>query len=194
MACRPTALFPNTPKGKYPVCTKGGPTVDASTSKGLRRSPRLLLKVAMMKTSFSDGAEELRGKCWLRVGSSTLGCRRRRRRWLARVILSETFPPKSTTTLYGFLLHFWKPNLAHLFWHSYIVMAIILCQKLSSQSRRCETTQLSHLLSSLAGSILLCFFWLIYNFVLHGTAVFYDPCFLSPIALLWLPQCFVIAL
>ena len=37
VACRPTVLFPNIPKGKYLVCTKRGPTVDASTS-NLRRN------------------------------------------------------------------------------------------------------------------------------------------------------------
>jgi len=125
VACRPTILFPNVPKGKYLVCTKEGPTVDASTSKGLRWSQGLSLEIAMMRTNSTDEERELRGKCWLRLGSSTLGCRRRQRQWLARVILYEAFSPKSTITfvsLLSFLLHFYRLTLAHLFWHSYIVM------------------------------------------------------------------------
>jgi len=128
VACRPTVLFPNVLKGKYLVCTKEGPTVDVSTSKGLRRSQGLSLEIAMMKTNWTDEERELRGKCWLRLGSSTLGCRRRQRRWLARVILYEAFSPKSTITfvpLPSFLLHFHRLTLAHLFWHSYIVMLYV---------------------------------------------------------------------
>ena len=109
VAGRPTILFPNVPKGKYLVCTKEGPTVDASTSKGLRRSQGLSLEIVMMKTNSTDEEKELRGKCWLRLGSLTLGCRRRQRQWLARVILYEAFSPKSTITfvpLPSFLLHF----------------------------------------------------------------------------------------
>jgi len=98
VACRPTVLFPNAPKGIYLVCTKEGPTVDVSTSKGLRRSQGLSLEIAMMKTNSTDEERELRGKCWLRLGSSTLGCQRRQRQWLARVILYEAFSPKSTIT------------------------------------------------------------------------------------------------
>jgi len=64
MTCRPTVLFPNAPKGKYPVCAKEGPTDDASTSKDLRRSLRgrqgLLLGIEIMKTNFSNRARELR--------------------------------------------------------------------------------------------------------------------------------------
>ena len=63
VACRTTVLFPNVPKGKYLVCTKEGPTVDVSTSKGLRRSQGLSLEIAMMKTNSTDEERELRGKC-----------------------------------------------------------------------------------------------------------------------------------
>ena len=40
MTCRPTILFPKAPKGKYSVRAKEESRVDASTSKGLRRSLR----------------------------------------------------------------------------------------------------------------------------------------------------------
>ena len=40
VACTPTVLFPNAPKGKYLVCTKEGPTVDVSTSK---TEPRVVI-------------------------------------------------------------------------------------------------------------------------------------------------------
>jgi len=128
VACRPTILFPNVPKGRYPVCTKQGPTVDVSTSRGLRWSQGLSLEIVMMKTNSTDEEREPRGKCWLRLGSSTLGCRRRQRQWLARVVLYEAFSPKSTITfvpLLSFLLHFYRLTLAHLFWHSYIVMLYV---------------------------------------------------------------------
>jgi len=128
VACRPTVLFPNAPKGIYPVCTKQGPTVDVSTSEGLRRSQGSSLEIVMMKTNSTDEERELRGKCWLRLGSSTLGCRRRQRQWLARVMHYEAFSPKSTITfvpLLSFLLHFYRLTLAHLFWHSYIVMLYV---------------------------------------------------------------------
>jgi len=62
VACRPTVLFPNAPKGIYPVC-KEGPTVDVSTSKGLRWSQGSSLEIAMMKTNSTDEERELRGKC-----------------------------------------------------------------------------------------------------------------------------------
>jgi len=56
--CRSTVLFPNAPKGNYPVCTNEGSTVDASTSKSYRDFGRqgLLLEIAMMKTNCSNGA------------------------------------------------------------------------------------------------------------------------------------------
>jgi len=74
MACRPTVLFPNVPKGKYPVCTKEEPIVDATTSKSLRRSQGRSLEIAMMRKNSSNGTRELREKCWLRLRSSTLCC------------------------------------------------------------------------------------------------------------------------
>jgi len=123
VACRPTVLFP-----KYLVCTKEGPTVNASTSKGLRRSQGLSLEIVMMKTNSTDEEREPRGKCWLRLGSSTLGCRSRQKQWLARVVLYEAFSPKSTITfvpLPSFLLHFYRLTLAHLFWLSYILMLYV---------------------------------------------------------------------
>jgi len=63
VACRPTILFPNVPKGKYLVCTEEGPTVDVSTSKGLRWSQGSSLEIAMMKKNSTDEERELRGKC-----------------------------------------------------------------------------------------------------------------------------------
>jgi len=87
----------------------------------------LSLENAMMRANFSDGAKELRDECWLPPRSSTLGCRRKQRQWLARVILYEVFSPKSFTTFVpvpSFLLHFWRPTLAHLFWHSRVVVTI----------------------------------------------------------------------
>ena len=32
MACRPTVVFPNAPKGIYSSCTQEGPTIGGSTS------------------------------------------------------------------------------------------------------------------------------------------------------------------
>ena len=58
----------------------------------------LLLEIVMMKTNHSARAKELRQKCWLCL-SSTLGCGRKQRHWLARVILYGAFFPKFTTTL-----------------------------------------------------------------------------------------------
>ena len=108
----------------------------------------------------SEGAE--REKCWL-CPSSTLGCGRkqRQRHWLARVILYEAFSPDLLRPWPGF----WRPTLAHLFWRSYIVMTITLCQSLCSQTGHCETTYSFHLLFDLVSSILLCCFWSINNVV-----------------------------
>ena len=54
-----------------------------------------------------------------------------------------------------------RPTLDHFFWHSHIVMTIILCQLLSLQTGHCGTAYFSHLVSSM----FLCCFWLIDSFV-----------------------------
>jgi len=77
----------------------------------------------------------------------------------------EAFSPKSTTTLTRF---FWRPTLAHLFWHSYIVMTIILCQSLCSQTGIAR--QHTHLFD-LVSWILLCCFWSINNVVLRSICI-----------------------
>jgi len=80
---------------------KEGSLVDVSTSKvwdGAFGRQGLLLEIVMMKTNPSAGAKELRYRSLL-CSSSTLGCGRKERRWLARVILYEVFPPKYITTL-----------------------------------------------------------------------------------------------
>jgi len=89
---------------------------------------------------------------------------------ISSIISDMTFVP-----LPSFLLHFWRPILAHWFWHPYVVMAVISCWSLF------------HLLFYLVSSIFLCCFWSIRSFILHGIAVLYDPCSLSPIA----PICFL---
>jgi len=94
MACRPTVLFPNAPKGKY----KRGTTSWCGHLKRFEMEQGLLLEIVMMTTNHSTGAKELREKCWL-CPSSTLGCGRKQMHWLARVILNEAFSPKSTMTL-----------------------------------------------------------------------------------------------
>ena len=63
---------------------------------------------------------------------------------------------------------FWRPTLAHLFWHSYIVMTIILCQSLCSQTGIAR--QHTHLFD-LVSSILLCCFWSINNVVLRSISI-----------------------
>ena len=92
---------------------------------------------------------------------------------IASTISDTTFVP-----LPSFSLHFWGPILAHWFWHPYVVMAVISCQSLF------------HLLFHLVSSILLCCFWSIRNFILHGIAVLYHPCSLSLIT----PICFLYVL
>ena len=86
----------------------------------------------------------------------------------------KCFPKNLLRPWPGFLR---RPTLDHLFWHSHIVMTIILCQLSSSQIGHCGTAYFSHLVSLM----FLCCFWSINSFVLHGTGVFYDPCSLSPI-------------
>ena len=81
-----------------------------------------------------------------------MDCRRKQR---LRSVLYEAFSSKSTTTfvpLPDFPLHFWRPTLAHLFWHSYIVMTTILCQSLSLQARHCGTAYFSDLRSQYFGA------------------------------------------
>jgi len=154
-----TVLFPNVPKGKYTVCTKEGPAVDASTSQGLRRSLRKTRVIIGDSNDESEyqrrGEVSGREKCWLRLRSSYLCCRRKQRQWLA---LYEAFSQKSTTTLAWL---FEKTHSWSFFWHSHIVMTIILCQLLSSQIGHCRTAYFSHLVSSM----FLCCFWLIDSFV-----------------------------
>jgi len=98
---------------------------------GFATKPRIVIRDSDdEKKNSSDGARELKDKCWLRLGSSNLVCRRKQRQWLARVILWSVSPEIyhglcSSTQLFA---SFWKPTLACLFWHSYIVMTILLVQ------------------------------------------------------------------
>ena len=57
-----------------------------------------------------------------------------------------------------------------------------------------KTTYLFHLLFDLVSSIFLCCFWSVNNFILHVTAIYYDPCSLSQIVPIWFPLGFVIAI
>jgi len=94
VACRPTVLFPNIPKEKYLICTKKGPTVDASTS-NLRRN-------------IGDSDDENKFERWNEGAEREVLTTSRKLEfglpkktkvvWLTRVILYAVFPPKSTMT------------------------------------------------------------------------------------------------
>ena len=99
------------------------PMDDASISNGLRRKQGFLLVIAMM---------EMNERCWLRLGSSTF--------WATEDGKSSgwqgwCFPPEIYYDL-GPTLR--RPTLGHLFWHSHIVMTIILRRSLTLQTRNCE--------------------------------------------------------
>ena len=105
------------------------PMVDASTSEGSRWRQELLLEIVMMRMNSRPGeGVEREALIW------EARLHRRWQKWW--VILYETFTSKSTTALR-------RPTFGHLFWRSYIVMTIILCQSLSSQTRYRETRYFS---------------------------------------------------
>jgi len=124
-----TVLFPNVPKGKYTVCTKEGPTVDASTSQGLRRSlrkTRVIIGDSNYESEYQRRGEVSgREKCWLRLRSSYLCCRRKQRQWLA---LYEAFSQKSTTTLAWIFekTHSWSFFLAFSYCHDHYSLSITI--------------------------------------------------------------------
>jgi len=121
--------FPNVPKGKYTVCTKEGPTVDASTSQGLRRSlrkTRVIIGDSNYESEYQRRGEVSgREKCWLRLRSSYLCCRRKQRQWLA---LYEAFSQKSTTTLAWIFekTHSWSFFLAFSYCHDHYSLSITI--------------------------------------------------------------------
>ena len=117
----------------------------------------LLLEIVMIKTNHGAGAKELRersvdyaqARLWVAEESKGKGTG-----WQGWYSMKR-FPRDLLRPWPGF----WRPTLAHLFWRSYIVMTITLCQSLCSQTGHCETTYSSHLLFDLVSSILLCCFW-----------------------------------
>jgi len=107
-------LFPNAPKGKYPLCTKEGSTVDVSISNGLRRSVRetgVVIGDSDDKSKFQRWGERAeKEKCWSHLDRLQASEKGKCSSWQGWYCM-QRFPrnllwPCSCTQL--FLSHFWS--------------------------------------------------------------------------------------
>ena len=108
-----------------------------------------------------------------------MGCQRRQRQWLARVILYEAFSPKSTITFVP-LPSFFEDSLLLICFGIHISSCCMSITILTNKTLRDDI-----LILLFVTSILLCCFWPINNVILHDSVVFYDPCSLSSIIPIW---------
>ena len=164
-----------------------GPTVNVSTSKGLRRSLRETGVVIGKRDDESEFQRRGEGaERWVLITSQKLDFGLQKK---AKAVVGQgdtiwsVFPEIfydlcSCTQLFASFLktHSCLFILAFVCRYDHL-----LCQSLSSQTGHCETTYLSPILFGPVSSIPLYCFWSINNLVLHGPAVFYDPCPLFPI-------------